>query len=264
MNDILDVLNKLLESEKIAAEDLSECPVNLRPGRERRQREAAEEVVAYRNMYRQHLQKGLSYIFVEPCSGNKEQRFLEIVEDEGTAVAVRPHELYERITNVIHPSMAPPAPSRAFKVADAEKFLRCLKKEMVDIEVDTPYYPDVTKIVGKIVPTKESVQSLVRDTIRDKYGDSLIQCYNEKKALVEAEARRYDQPILPVVVFGCSLEEIESIKQFSASYIDVINLDDGAGKNRLIGCFKKIQNHYAPPTNARRNQTEEKDEGEEE
>lgn len=241
-----EILRDLIRADAESKLDLSDCNPATRAGMETRKQAAQMEVKQLRAEYRNALRSGIAYLFVRNANDRQIREFTNVVLDEGTSIPVNVNDLYRRLAASMGRAMGE-RHDRVLGVTDVVNFIEAFRNllEELDILVD---YALITKVnpgsvVGLGAPTDDHILQAVREMIRSSLSEELAKVYIDWTALVEAEKQRYVQRVLPVVVFGCSDEEIENIRRYiDGNYIGIIDLNkESMSENTLIKHYKAIQ-----------------------
>lgn len=231
---------KLVELKADAAIDLEAIDFRVRPGMATRRKAAINELPHASAQYRSILREN-TYAILVVGPEDKAAKFLDVVEEEDSSVVIdNANEVYESLADEVEPSIG----SRREWTINQDMLLDAALAELL---TDMGAWEPLEINIGTyIVPTREDTVREIRRAITKV--SNLTAAIIEFNALGEAEAIGYEFPLLPVVVFGVSEEEIEAGKIQQVLFngrVSVIDLNKEAPtKKTLFAAYDALKKSY--------------------
>lgn len=202
-----DLLVNLEEATRFATTDLSGWDPRTAAGAMIRKREAEDQVTSLTSAYETLITNSFVKVFV---SGPRAADFAASQDKKGF-VTVDGTELYVEFAKVVEPSMDPK--TRQFGTNElillTQVMLRYMQQNHIMV-LDQP------KLDGNeldvIRPDFQSVVDIVRKSLRNGNGDTLLLVDLHKKVLAAALSKKVSDLMVPVIVFGVTADETQSLK----------------------------------------------------
>jgi hypothetical protein len=238
------VLKQLVDELKVAqvtaSEDLSGWDPRTVAGAQLRKNMAQDDVRRLTSAYKTAVQGALFRVFL---GGSRDKTFGEFVAKDAVVIVVDGSELYSNLARGVADTQDPQdrkfGPTQLSRLTMeltyhgmSENYRSLMAPVIAEGDLDTPS------------PTYEDLVAKVRRAIRATNGDDLNRLYLEKLILKQAVDRGMANTIIPVIITGLSVEEIQELYKglFAGSpAIDFTIVDESTDAEALKALYKKIQ-----------------------
>jgi hypothetical protein len=221
-----DILKNIEELRPIAERSLDGIPSNTIAGHQAAKRTAQETIETLRDSYKQLLLAGSAVVYLttannDPDYFEKVTRFVDVSKKEGVSVIVDGTDFYSRIAVKLD-SMIGADPRRQYMVDNAVVFAETLREEAAKLGIRTGSVGFTERLV---LNNFDETLTFVRNTVRNLYGDSLNLISIRNAIVNQAIEAKHANKMLPIVIFGLTPSEVESISTTFNTNLTV-SLDD--------------------------------------
>lgn len=236
-NTLKEVVEKLNEAKEMANMDLGDHPWQTRPGMEMRKAQAKRDVETLGVEYRKALQSSVAKLFIEGSTDNI-KKFSKLLEKEGVTVFYV-DSLYENIATVVQPTLSL---GNSFSSA---AFMRLV--EMVGTFARAHGiipHTNLVEPVGVGVNSLEELTNVVRDVVRNAFGDNLNKAYLYGNVVNIAFDRQFSGDLAVLVIKSSSSEEqsslTESLFPGQPSFSLTMEDDESPDKSLALKIYRKM------------------------
>lgn len=237
--EIKEILEKMNEQKEIMNEGPEEDP-RTRTAREMRRREALDEYEKYRSQYHKALKDAVAFI---PVVGGKAriEEFRPIAEDEGTSIIIDGDKMFREYADYFSNFIGD---GGLFGVGEALTLRNLIYRTSRELNVPVVIH-EVDEGTHSVADYEDLV-SVIRSIYFRMTDSNLLKAYIANQIVEEAELISYDLPILPVIVFGLTKEEV--LRRFDSEFLGkkmfVINLSKTPPSEEvLINTYRGIKNN---------------------
>lgn len=250
MSRLKELAEELTRLTDFADQDLSDWDPRTLPSMLIKQRDCVEKAKGLRVAFREEIQRTIAFILVRGPE-EKVSAFGEIAEDEGSSYVFDANTPFLKIALAIEPSMD--QIRRTFGLTQVAKLIGAaadLAKEVDDYNFRRPVV--ASQYIDSQVKSIIDLAKLVRLSVTNGTGMSLISSFIRHNVFKKAESETYSKPILPVVIYGLTEREINELLQeapLAGSPVFVVDLEtEPVSKNTLIKTYLKVKKHFNVPT----------------
>lgn len=205
MTKIAEVLEKLNEARVIADRDLSGMPRQTLPGLEIQKAQAKREVRVLTNEYCSLVYPTVAKLFVRGTN-EKVKEFVQLFSKTNPTVLV--DSMYEYVASVVQPTLSKGETFSASATIRLKEITGTVCNSY-GVVPQRNFNPPTSISIN----TPQQLTDIVRDTIRDAFGDSLNKAYITGNLVSSALTGQFAGEMLVLVVPGTTAEEQNSLTE---------------------------------------------------
>ena len=234
METLKELLEKVVEAEKLASIDLEAWPRKTLASITNTVYEAKQNLATFKKRYFDRISGLTVGIYI---LGKGDEEFAKIAEAEGGTLTAHADALYARMADVVMPVIPD---NKTFTITAFSKLVQALTDIGHELEVKSF---DMLKYTQAQVADRSSLIAHIRNTIRTTLGDDLNRLYLAREINTAALKAGFKSSVQPVVIIG--LEDADEIKglegavgRFGAKFFT----DTGSvGKKEVLDVFASVK-----------------------
>lgn len=257
--NIADLIEQVATEKQASEVDLTECPNELRPGRQSMKNASLQKYTELLGILRGAIGNYSGGVFV---SGPGAKAFADLAEDEAPALVLDASELYRGIAEVWFPTVRV---DKVFAVDCMPAFIMGLNAALFPLGVRRITPPDFGQRFGTRIESLDDATNLTRDILRTTLGDDLNVLYLRSRLAEKAVAETWDLKFITVVVLNATINETNAgtlfYDLFYGRSVEVKDVPENVDTNAVIIACKhlraKVTGKTTSPTQTNENdQTE--------